>query len=334
MQHFGGDFNQIRVQFGLVPLFEHIADLSGVHAEPAVHEIVAFRNELHVRVFDAVVDHLDEVAGTVLADMRDARFAFGDSRDGLEDRAEGLPGFLGAAGHEGRAVERAFLAAGHAAADEVKTASANLLLAADGVLEVGVATVDDDVARFHGVGELVDHRVGRGARLNHDDRGARTLERGDELFDGLRGHELAFVAVLVDELFRALVMPVVHGDGVPVMRQVAGEVGAHCRQSDDADVCCSFYGHYVTFPKSDDTFGDTSAANPPPTLAASLSRALGGASGPFHEYALSDIAVGSSVCCDLSSPDGVFVGYLTFHPPFRLESTTSSRTPEPFCRLC
>ena len=250
MQHFGGDLNQIRVQFGLVPLLEHVTDFGGIHAEPAVHEIVAFRDKLHIRVFDAVVDHLDEVPGAVLTDMRDARLTFGDRSDGLEDRAEGLPGFLSAAGHEGRAVERAFLASGHAAADEMQAARADVLLAANSVLEVRVAAVDDDVARLHGVGELVDHRVGRGAGLDHDDRGARALERGDELLNSFRGHEFAFGAVLVDELFRTLVMPVIHGYGVPVMRQVAGEVGAHCRQSDDADVCSSFYGHYVTFPKS------------------------------------------------------------------------------------
>ena len=34
MQHFGGDFDQVRVKFGLVPFFEHVADLSRGHAKP------------------------------------------------------------------------------------------------------------------------------------------------------------------------------------------------------------------------------------------------------------------------------------------------------------
>ena len=38
------------------------------------------------------------------------------------------------------------------------------LLAAPGVLEVGVAAVDDDVALLEQRGELVDHRVGAARR--------------------------------------------------------------------------------------------------------------------------------------------------------------------------
>ena len=99
VQHFGGDFNEVGVEFGLVPLLEHVADLGRGHAQAAAHEVVAFGDELHVGVFDAVVHHLDEVAGTVESDVGDARFAFGLGRDGFEDRLEGLPGFLGTTRH-------------------------------------------------------------------------------------------------------------------------------------------------------------------------------------------------------------------------------------------
>ena len=120
VQHFGGDFNEVGVEFGLVPLLEHVADLGRGHAQAAAHEVVAFGDELHVGVFDAVVHHLDEVAGTVQTDVGHARFAFGLGRDGFENRLQGLPGFLGTTRHHGRTKQGAFLATGHAAADEVQ----------------------------------------------------------------------------------------------------------------------------------------------------------------------------------------------------------------------
>ena len=239
MQHFGGDFDQVGVEFGLVPFLEHVADLSRGHAKAATHQIVAFGDELHIGVFDAIVHHLDEVAGTVKTDMGDARLAFGLCRDGFENRLQRLPGFFGTTRHHGRTKQRAFLAAGNAAPDEMQAASADFLLTTNGVREVGVACVDDDVARFHEVGERVDHGVGRFAGLDHDDGGARLDEAVHEFLKRLRRIELAFGAVLVHELFGTGVGAVEHGDLVAVVSEIACEAAAHGSQTDDADVCFS-----------------------------------------------------------------------------------------------
>jgi len=110
-------------------------------------------------------------------------------------------------------------------------------LASAGVREVRVAAVDQDVARFHQRGELVDHGVGRRARLDHDHHAARPFQRGDELADRLGRHEGALVAVLGDQGDRPRVGAVVQGDGVAVPGQVAREVAAHHRESGDADLC-------------------------------------------------------------------------------------------------
>ena len=239
MQHFGGDFNEVGVEFGLVPLLEHVADLGRGHAKTTTHQVVAFGDELHVGVFDAVVHHLDEVAGAVEADVGHARFAFGLGRDGFENRLQGLPGFLGTTRHHGRTKQGAFLATGHAAADEVQAAGADLLLAADGVREVGVAGVDDDVTRLHQVGERVDHGVGRLTGLDHDDGGAWLDEAVHEFLKRLRRIELAFAAMLVHELFGTGVGAVEHGHLVAVVSEIACEAAAHGSQTDDADVCFS-----------------------------------------------------------------------------------------------
>ena len=38
------------------------------HAQGVLHKVIGFTNELHVSIFNAVMDHLDKMAGTVLPD--------------------------------------------------------------------------------------------------------------------------------------------------------------------------------------------------------------------------------------------------------------------------
>ncbi len=86
------------------PLF-HSAKISAISARPrlagaATDEVVGLGDQLHVGVLDAVVHHLDEVTGAVVADVGDARLALGDRGDRLQDRSERDPGLVGAAGHD------------------------------------------------------------------------------------------------------------------------------------------------------------------------------------------------------------------------------------------
>ena len=175
-QDLGGDLDQVGVEPAGVPGPEGFGDLRGRHADAMPEQVVRLGDELHVGVLDAVVHHLDEVAGPVRADVRAARGAVHVRADRLEHRAEACVGLLASAGHDARAVERALLAAGDAHADEVQVLLPELRLAAAGVTEVRVAAVDDHVAVFEQRGELVDHRVGGRAGVDHDDQPARALE--------------------------------------------------------------------------------------------------------------------------------------------------------------
>ncbi len=111
-QHLGRDLDEVRLELALVPLGEDVGDLGGRLAGAAADEVVRLGDELHVGVLDAVVHHLDEVAGAVVADVRDARLALGDRGDRAQDGAERDPRLVRAAGHERRAEEGALLAAG------------------------------------------------------------------------------------------------------------------------------------------------------------------------------------------------------------------------------
>ena len=242
VQNLSGDLDQVGVKVALVPFSEHVANLLGIHAESTAQNVIRLTNHLHIRILDAVMHHLDEVAGAIGTDVGHARLAVHLGGDGFQNRPQGLPGFHGAAGHQGRAVERALLAAGYAAAHEVEALSAYFLLTLDGVLEEGVATVDDDVSRLEHLFQLRDGRVGRGTGLDHDDGGARTLQRRGEFLERLGRHKVAFGAMLVHELLGTRVVTVEQRHRVAMVRQVTRQIGAHRGQSDHTNVCCSF-GH-------------------------------------------------------------------------------------------
>ncbi len=141
-----------------------------------------------------------------------------------------------AARHDRRPVQCALLTAGDAGADEVQPALAYRLLASNGVGVERIAAVDDDVAFFHRVGELVDHGVGGVTGLHHDQHPARFLQGGEKLFDGLRAHEFAFAAVLFEQRIGLGDRPVVQRHGVAVMGEVAGDVRTHDGQAGHADL--------------------------------------------------------------------------------------------------
>ena len=90
-EHLGGDLDEVRLQLAVVPLGEHVGDLGGALSGAAADQVVRLGDELHVGVLDAVVHHLDEVSGAVVADVRHAWLALGDRGDRAQDRAERHP---------------------------------------------------------------------------------------------------------------------------------------------------------------------------------------------------------------------------------------------------
>ncbi len=233
----GGDFDQEGGELALVPLGEDLGLLGRLDAGTGAQQVEGFADDLHVGVFDAVVDHLDEVAGAVGADPGAAGLAVDVSGDLFQQRPEGVVGLLGAAGHDGRAVQGAFLAAGNADAHEVQVLLGEGGFAAAGVLVVRVAGVDDDVAGLQQGLKLLDHGVDRLAGLDHDEHAAGLFQGIHKLLEGFGTHEVAVVSVLFQQRVSLLNRPVVQGNGEAVTGQVAGEVGPHHRKAGDTDVC-------------------------------------------------------------------------------------------------
>ena len=156
--------------------------------------------------------------------------------DRLEHGAEPVVGLRRAAGHDRGAVERALFPAGDARAHEVQPAGADVRLAAPSVVVVRIAAVHDDVPGVHQGGELLDHRVRRSARLDHDDRHARGGQGVDEIRHRLGRVELAFAAVLGRDLLGLADAAIVNGHFEAIACEIAGQIRAHHRHAGDADI--------------------------------------------------------------------------------------------------
>mmetsp|Transcript_28284 Transcript_28284/g.76634 ORF Transcript_28284/g.76634 Transcript_28284/m.76634 type:complete len:347 (+) Transcript_28284:226-1266(+) len=84
----GSDFDQVRIQFGLVPFGEQFVHFLVVHPDNTLENIVTFANQLHITVFDSVVNHLDVVPGSNGSTVSGASFSVNLSgalrEDGLD----------------------------------------------------------------------------------------------------------------------------------------------------------------------------------------------------------------------------------------------------------
>ena len=188
------------------------ASSSASRPSDVLQDGVGFADQLHVAVLDAVVHHLDVMAGAVRAHVAAARFAIDLRGDLAKDRRDDFPGFARSAGHERRTFERAFFAAGNAAADEMNSFSFQILAAALRIGEKRIAAVDDDVAFFEQRRELTDDRIDRRAGLDHDHRFARTLESADEFFHRARRLDVFSLGSTGGELLGDLRGAIENGD--------------------------------------------------------------------------------------------------------------------------
>ena len=84
-EHLGRDVDEVGVEVAGVPGAEDLGDFGGGHAGAVAEELIGFTDDLHVGVFDAVVHHFDEVAGTVGADVGDAGDTVDVGGDGFEE---------------------------------------------------------------------------------------------------------------------------------------------------------------------------------------------------------------------------------------------------------
>jgi hypothetical protein len=124
---------------------------------------------MHIGIFDAVVNHLYKVPGTIGADVGDTGLTLSDSRNGFQNWTKSRIGLLGATGHDRGTLKRTFLTPGDTGPTKVNAIFGYLFFTPHGVGVEGIATIDDDVTLFKPLGQLADDGVGAGTCLHHDD---------------------------------------------------------------------------------------------------------------------------------------------------------------------
>src|SRR5205085_3081042 len=130
-----------------------------VEAGDILQDRVGLADQLHVAVLDAVVDHLDVMAGPIRSHVSAAGLAIHLRRDLAENRRDDLPRIARSARHERWPFQRAFLSPRNATADKMKTAAFQILAAPLRVGEKRIATVDNDIAFFQKRRELIDDGI-------------------------------------------------------------------------------------------------------------------------------------------------------------------------------
>jgi hypothetical protein len=170
--------------------------------------------------FDAVVDHLREVARADLARVHRAEVAL--RLQGVEHRLHLGDVLLVAAVHQRVAVLQAPDAARDAAVDEADALGRQLLRVLLVVRPAGVAAVHDDVTRLEQLGELVDRGLGRSARRNHHPHHTGAAELVHKLPQAVDIGEVRVAVVSEDGVTRAA-NPLAH-------------VAAHLAEADETEL--------------------------------------------------------------------------------------------------
>ena len=117
-QNLGRNADKEAPQLACIPLLKYIGHLRIVTAARIFEQEIRFCNELHIRIFDAVVYHLDIVTRTVRTHIGTAGNAVRRTCcDRLKKRCDIRIGISISPGHNGGAKARAAFSAGNADAE-------------------------------------------------------------------------------------------------------------------------------------------------------------------------------------------------------------------------
>src|SRR5215831_7086346 len=238
------------------PAPPYLGDIRDVQIEPfglrqqlgpsILQDIEAFRISLHQAVLDAVVHHLDEVAGPAWPSMDiatlDARIAAtvttwrsrniarpGRERD--KNRIKTVDDVLLAANHHAVSAFEAPDPAARSDVNVMQAAPLERLSTADIVFPEGVAAIDDDIARCEQHAKLVDGAFRDLAGRQHQPDRARLAELAHELFE-----PASACGPFVGQYPDGLRLPVKYDRLVSMLHQPANDVAAHAPQSNDPDL--------------------------------------------------------------------------------------------------
>jgi hypothetical protein len=152
-------------------------------------ELEYLSDQLHVTIFDTVVDHLNVMAGTFITNPVTARFIVTLGSNALEHILDVRPCLLVSTRHQTGAVTSTLLTTRDTGSDESDALLSKVFAATVGVREMGITTINDDVTSFDVGEDRLDEVIDW--LSSHDEQHDSTgfLELGAELLDGVSTHD-------------------------------------------------------------------------------------------------------------------------------------------------
>ena len=245
LQDLRGDLDQIGLQRALVPGLEKPADRIGRAFLAIAQDAVDLGDHLHVGIFDAVMHGFHEMPGAIGAHQRRAGLAVEPRGNGLDHIADGIPGALRSAGHDRGAVARAFRPARNPHADQINAPFSQGAGAAAGIVIIGIARIDDDVALFQMWHKRLYLLIHRPSGLDHQNDGAGFFKCRNKASDILARHE---ICGQIPGLFHQGMDPpgraVVDGNAKALLGDIERQIGPHHPKADQPDTCqVLFFSH-------------------------------------------------------------------------------------------
>ena len=209
-----------------------------VHAEQITHKLVRFADELHIAVLNAIVHHFHEMSCTVFADPVAAWRAVLDlGADALENGLHIRPRGRASARHHAGAFQCALFAAGHAGADVKLALAFHVSGSADGVREVGIAAVNENIAVVEQRKKLLDHIVYGLSRFDHHKHLARLFQIVNQFFETVAANDIFSGGSAVDELVHFFRRAVEDRHSEALRLHVHDQVFTHNGKADETNIC-------------------------------------------------------------------------------------------------
>ena len=187
------------------------------------------------------MNHLHIMASTVSTDIGDTWLTvFCNRRDLLQNWSNQFIGFFLTTWHDGRPFQSPLFTTGNTGTDKVKTFGRQFAVTTDGVLEEGVAAINDDVAFIEVRLQGIDGAVGASPSLHHQQDTTWCFEGFNKLlYCVVRNQFLAWV--FGNHFFGLFTGAVENGDGITTAFDVQRKVTPHYSHTDNPNL---LLGHY------------------------------------------------------------------------------------------
>ena len=210
-----------------------------------VQQEVGFANQLHVTVFDAVVNHFDIVTGTAWTNPFSTRNVmvgsdFGGDR--LKDWLNVRPGGTASAGHQAGSLQCTLFASRYTAADKQETSLFDLLGTTFRVQIMRVTAVDQDIPGGQQRHQLLDNSIHGRTCLDQHHHNPRRFKLFDQLFEVMAADKPFPFGAALQKLIDFVCCAIVNGHTIPTTLDIERQVFAHHSQADQAKIELFIHG--------------------------------------------------------------------------------------------